>query len=175
MPGGFSAGYSAGYGNVGTGLVNLLVDVADTIENAVVVEKVAVTPGEPAASDKCSAVYVWGSQVFDADVSTQARGDIAGCSYIRAYVINYRIDVCMDLTEDGSELTTAEYLEKSTEYYDLIDTIFCELVYRASDGTLFDGLTCQAINLQPIVIGGPIGDRISATGTIRVTDPCPPE
>lgn len=157
-------------------LVDLLVDVAARIEAAVAVEKVAVTPGEPAATDKCSAVYVWGSQVFDSDVPVQARGDIAGCFYRRAYVINYRIDVCMDLTEDGSELSTAEYLAKSTEYYDLIDTVWCMLNYRASDATLFDDIgSCEDINLQPVVIGGPIGDRISATGTIRVTDPCPPE
>lgn len=158
-------------------LVDLLVDIAAALE-PLGTQKVAVTPGRPAATDKCSAVYVWGSQIFDSDVGVQARGDIAGCVYRRAYVINYRIDVCMDLHEDGSELTTAEYLAKATELYNLADEAFCALTHAASNGTLFDPANhpeCKDINFQQLVITEPQGDRVSAEGTIRVTHPCEPE
>lgn len=82
-------------------LIDLLVDVAALIEATIVVDKVSVTAGRPASSDECSAVYVWGSQIFDSPVGIQARGDTAGCLYRRAYEMNYRIDICRTVRKEN--------------------------------------------------------------------------
>lgn len=159
-------------------LVDLLVDVASLIESTIAVEKVSVTPGEPAATEKCSAAYVWGSLIYDADQSTQQRSDIAGCAYKRTYRISYRIDVCVPTHEDGSELTTAEALTTATTFYDYQDQVMCALMSNAVAGTLFDppnAKKCQDIVIGPLQTDSPQGDRVSATGWIQVDDPCPPE
>ena len=95
-------------------LIDLAVDLASLIEATITVDKVAVTPGTPAASDECTAAYVLGEQIFDSPIGVQARGDEAGCVYRRAYEIRYRIDVCMPVEQGGREVTTAQYLETST-------------------------------------------------------------
>lgn len=157
-------------------LVDLLVDVAELIEATIAVQKVAVTPGQPAASDKCSAAYVWGNQIFDSPIGTQARGDEAGCVYRRAYEIGYRIDVCVDMNEDGSELSTADYATLSQTFYDYADLVWCAITHAAAGGTLFQTIeTCEDIVVGALLFGSPIGDRVSATGSIRVTHPCPAE
>jgi len=157
-------------------LADLLVDVAELIESTIAVEKVSVTPGEPAASDKCSAAYIWGSQIFDSPIGTQARGDEAGCVYRRAYAIGYRIDVCLPMNEDGTELTTAQSAVISQTFYDYSDLVWCAITHAASAGTLFQTIeSCEDIVVGALVFGSPIGDRVSATGTIRVTHPCPAE
>lgn len=157
-------------------LVDLLVDVAALLEATVTVEKVAVTPGEPAASDKCSAVYVWGSQIFDAGVGTQERSQTGSCVYRRAYVINYRIDICHNVNVE--EQSTDDMLAEAQSIYDKADLAWCAIAHAASAKTLFNDpntTQCEDITLGAITIGAPVGDRISASGTIRVTHPCPPE
>ena len=152
-------------------LVDLLVDVASLIEATYAFNKVSVTLPEPPSSDDCSAAYVWGNELFDADVSTQARGDITGCIYRRAYVIGYRIEFCVKVTE--REQTTAEQLAQATELYDASDQVYCALMAAADAGTLFDTVeSCEDINIQPLVLNQPTGDRVAAIGQIRVTEPC---
>ena len=154
-------------------LVDLLVDVATLIEATVAFEKVSVTLPDPPQTDRCSAAYVWGTQIFDADVSTQQRGDIPGCAYQRAYVISYRLDFC--LSPQKTEKTTAEQLAEATTLYNAGDNVICALMAAASAGTLFDTLdTCEDIAISPLVFQAPQGDRVSAVGQIRVSDPCPP-
>lgn len=155
-------------------LIDLAVDLASLIEATISVEKVAVTPGEPAASDECSAAYVWGEQIFDSPIGVQARGDEAGCAYRRAYEIRYRIDVCMPVGQGGKEITTAQFLSKSTELYDHADDVWCALVENASAGSLFavTGIACEDIVVGTLQIQEPQGDRVSAEGYVRVTYPC---
>jgi hypothetical protein len=105
-------------------IIDLAVDLAALIESTVTVQKVAVTPPNPAASDNCSAVYVWADQIFDSPIGVQARGDDAGCAYRRAYELRYRIDVCMPVGAGGREVTTAQFLDTSTELYDYADTVW---------------------------------------------------
>lgn len=152
-------------------LVDLLVDVATLIESTLTLEKVAVTLPNPPSTDKCSAGYVWGTQLFDSDVPTQARGEIVGCTFRRAYVINYRVDLCINTSI--KERTTAQQLQEATEYYGAADTLYCALMSETVAGTLFDIIEdCAQINIQPLVLSEPTGDRVSFGGTIRVTDPC---
>lgn len=152
-------------------LVDLLVDVAELIETTLTLDKVSVTLPDPPATDKCSAAYVWGSQLYDAEFRTQSRGE-AGCNYQRAYLISYRIDLCY--TPAKTEKTTAEQLAESETYYSDADLIYCALMDAASAGTLFQTLgSCEDIAIGPLELHAPQGDRVSALGTLRVTNPCP--
>jgi hypothetical protein len=167
MPPGAFIGGDAGMVDFATAILVRLQIVLD-------LETSAVTVGEPAASDDCSAVYVWAREIFDSPVGVVERGDAAGCFYRRAYEFGYRIDICLDIHDDGSELTSTESLALAVELYDLCDAAWCTLAHGASDGTLFD-IDCEDIIIGPLVIGEPRGDRVSATGSLRVTWPCSPE
>lgn len=153
-------------------LVDLLSELAAVIETLVTVDKVAVTAGRPAQSDSCSAVYVWANSIDDFDVSTQSRGDITSCWVRRGYVMSYRIDVCRSLPGDGSEQTEAQQLVEATTIYDHADALWCGFASRIVAGTLFSGTDCEDIKLGPLVFEPPQGDRVSATGGIRITYPC---
>ena len=158
-------------------LIDLLVDVAALIEVTVALEKVAVSPREPAATDKCDAAYVWGSQIFDSPIGVQERGNEAGCFFRRAYEIRYRIDVCDPPRDDGREHTTSDMGAKADEFYTYADDVWCAIAHAASDGTLFDPpntTKCEDIVVGPINFSGQ-ADRISAEGSIRVTHPCSPQ
>ena len=155
------------------GMAEFATTIAVRLQTALLIDAV-VTAGEPAASDDCSAVYVWAPQVFDSPEGVSARGDDAGCYFRRAYEFSYRIDVCVPIHKDGSELSAAEALTLAVLLYDLADAAWCTLAHGASDGTLFD-IKCQDIVLGPLEIGAPEGDRVSASGTLRVTWPCQPE
>jgi len=178
MPG-FDAGFDSGFGPVpdailaSDGMVEFASAIAVRLEVALRVDA-TVTVGEPAASDDCEAVYVWATQLFDSPQGVSARGDDAGCYFRRAYEFGYRIDVCVDIHSDGSELTGAESLAHAVTLYDLADAAWCTLAHGASDGTLFD-VDCEDVVLGPLVIGAPQGDRVAATGTLRVTWACQPE
>ena len=153
-------------------LITLADELLDTIEAAITVDRTAITAGRPAHSDACSAVYVWAGSVFDAEVGTQARGDIPGCVIKRAYSFNYRIDICRSLSQDGSEQTAAQQLTEATKLYDYADAVFCALADAIVAGTLFTDSDCQDIALGQIVFSEPRGDRVSAEGSLRVTWPC---
>jgi hypothetical protein len=176
---GYDSGYDSGYGPVATaiaaddGMVEFATAIAVRLEVALKVDTV-VTAGEPAASDDCEAVYVWATQIFDSPVGVSARGDDAGCYFRRAYEFFYRIDICVPIHDDGSELTATESLALAVSLYDLADAAWCTLAHGASDRTLFD-IECQDIVLGPLEIGAPQGDRVSATGSLRVTWACQPE
>jgi len=161
------------------GLVEFAVAIVVRLQTVLDLDTSAVPAGEPAASDDCSAVYVWATQIFDSPEGVTARGDDAGCYFRRAYEFFYRIDICMDIHDDGSALTPAESLAHAVALYDLADAAWCTLAHGASDGSLFDittfGAACEDIVLGPLVIGDPQGDRVSATGSLRVTWACPPE
>ena len=177
---GYDSGYDSGYGLAVTaivasdGMVEFATAIAVRLQTALDLDTSGVTAGEPAASDDCSAVYVWGTQIFDSPEGVSARSDDAGCYFRRAYGFGYRIDVCVPIHNDGSELTATESLALAVELYDLADAAWCTLAHGASDGTLFD-IDCEDIVLGPLEIGTPEGDRVSATGSLRVTWPCQPE
>jgi hypothetical protein len=154
-------------------MVEFATAIAARLQPALLIDA-AVTAGEPAASEDCEAVYVWATRIFDSPEGVTERGDDAGCYFRRAYEFGYRIDVCVPIHDDGSELTTAESLALAVKLYDLADLAWCTLAHGASDGTLFD-IECEDVVLGPLVIGSPEGDRVSATGTLRVTWACQPE
>jgi len=184
MPG-YDVGYDQGFGppaaSGGTvdGMVEFAVAIEVRLQTALDLDTSEVTAGEPAASDDCEAVYVWAAQIFDSPQGVSARGDDAGCYFRRAYEFFYRIDLCVPIHDDGSALTAAENLALAVSLYDKADAAWCTLAHGASDGTLFDittfGAGCEDIVLGPLVIGSPQGDRVSATGSLRVTWACPPE
>lgn len=154
--------------------IDLAVDLASLIEETIAVQKVAVTPGSPAASDKCSAAYVWASRIYHTSQPLQISADDAGCYYYRAYEFRYRIDVCMPIGEGGKEIDTDQFLEKSTELYDYADAVWCAIAAAASAGSLFAvvGIDCEAVTVGELVFSEPIGDRVSAEGYVRVSYPC---
>lgn len=176
---GFDSGFSSGFGPepaavlATDGMVEFATAIAVRLTVALDIDTV-VTAGEPAASDDCSAAYVWATQIVDSPEGVSARGDDAGCYFRRAYEFGYRIDICLDIHGDGSELTATESLALAVELYDLADAAWCTLAHGASDRTLFD-IDCEDIVLGPLEIGAPEGDRVSATGTLRVTWACQPE
>lgn len=156
---------------------DLAVDIAALIEATVAVEFVAVTAGEPAHTDRCSAAYVWLVRNFDSPAGVTARGDDAGCLYRRGHEFGYRIDVCHPPRADGREYTVTEHAAKAAELYDYADAVFCALMENAAAGTLFDQvnvISCEDIVIGEQVVGEVTGDRVSARGTLRVTNPCPP-
>jgi hypothetical protein len=156
------------------GMVEFATAIVVKLQTVLDLDTSAVTAGEPAASDDCEAVYVWAIQIFDSPEGVSARGDDAGCYFRRAYEFGYRIDVCVDIHDDGSELTPAESLALAVSLYDKADLAWCTLAHGAADGTLFD-IDCEDVILGPLVIGEPQGDRVSATGSLRVTWACQPE
>jgi hypothetical protein len=176
----YDSGYDSGYGpspmppGADDGMVEFATAILVRLQLVLDLNTSAVTAGEPAASDDCEAVYVWATQIFDSPEGVVARGDEAGCFFRRAYEFFYRIDICVDIHDDGSELTPTESLGLAVELYDLADAAWCTLAHGASDGTLFD-IKCEDIVLGPLVIGDVQGDRVSATGSLRVTWPCSPE
>ncbi len=177
---GFDSGFSSGFGPepaavlAADGMVEFATAIAVRLTVALKIDTV-VTAGPPAASDECKgAVYVWGTQIFDSEKGVSAKGDDAACYFRRAYEFGYRIDVCVPIHDDGSELTATEHLALAVKLYDLADAAWCTLAHGASDRTLFD-IECQDIVLGPLDIGTVEGDRISTTGTLRVTWPCQPE
>ena len=153
-------------------MIDLAVELANLIETTIVVDKVAVTAGSPAASDKCSAVYVWGSQIFHSPQPLQVAADDAGCFYRRAYELRYRIDVCRTVTQN--ERTEAQQLAEATRLYDYADEVWCAITSNASAGSLFTDSDCESVTVGALEIGDPLGDRVSAEGYVRVTYPCLP-
>jgi len=153
-------------------LVELCSDVLTVLET-LELDKYAVTVGEPAASDGCSGVYVWGISIYDSDAPLNPRGDDAGCFFRRTYEIGYRIDLCHKVRGDGKELTASESLKESTEVYDAFDEAWCALASAASDETLFPDISgCEYVVIGELEISDPLGDRVSGTGIIKVTAPC---
>lgn len=155
-------------------LVDLLVDIAALFEATLAVDKVAVTAGEPGATDKCSAVYVWGIRVYDSEFPLTPRGDDAGCFFRRTYEIGYRIDTCHKVRNDARELTATESLAEAQILYDLGDLAWCTLTAAIVDGTLFDAanqVECGFISVGELRYDSQ-GDRHSASGTLKVTHPC---
>jgi len=173
----YDAGYSSGFGNPAVppaGMADFAVAVLARLQLALDLNTSRLTAGEPAATDDCSAVYVWASEIFDSPVGVSARGDDAGCYFRRAYELNYRIDVCVPIHEDGSELTATESLVLAASIYDKADAAWCTLAHGAADGSMFD-VGCEDIVIGPLVVGAPQGDRVSANGSLRVTLACSPE
>lgn len=153
-------------------LVELCSDVLTALE-VLGLNKNAVTVGEPAASDDCSAVYVWGISIYDSDAPLNPRGDDAGCFFRRTYEIGYRIDLCHKVRGDGKELTSTESLTEATGVYDAFDLAWCTLAAAASAGTLFTDISgCEYVIIGELEIADPLGDRVSGTGLIKVTAPC---
>jgi hypothetical protein len=151
-------------------MIEQLVEIATLLEIELNPDRVAVTDGEPAVSDSCSAVYVWGVRIFDSPTGVTARGDEAGCLYRRAYEMAYRIDVCHPVTE--AEPDPDDYLAAATRLYDLADRAWCALADAASSGILFQGADCEDVVIRSIDIGPPQGDRLSAQGGVLLTWPC---
>lgn len=76
------------------------------------------------------------------------------------------------------ELTTAQQQEIAIDLYDKADLVWCALAAAAASKTLFapeNVIACEDVIVGALVFGDPQGDRVSATGSLRVTDPCPPE
>jgi hypothetical protein len=154
-------------------LISRLVEVSGLIDATVTVEQAHITAGEPASSDNCSAVYVWADRIYDSPVPFDVRTE-PGCFYRRTYDIRYRIDLCHQIHDDGSELTQVEALTEAVSLYDMADDVFCALTAAAVDGTLFTGADCEHVVIGEITFGVD-GDRVSAAGSVRVTWPCEPE
>ena len=132
-----------------------------------------MTADEPPASDDCSAAYVWGIRIYDSGQTFSARGDDPTCLFRRTYEFGYRLDVCRTVRDDGRELTSAEYLADAQDFGDKADAIWCGLASAAIAGTLFDTLdACEDVNIGEFVVNSAQGDRISGTGTLKVTYPC---
>lgn len=161
-------------------LTDLLVDVAETLEDALAPygpDRVTVTPGEPAvpAGESCRAVWVWASGIFHSIEAPLDAGDEAGCFYRRTYQIHYRMDVCLPINSDGSDLSTSQYLAVSETIYGMGDAAWCALTYAASAETLFQTIgSCEEIAVRRLEITAPQGGYVSAEGTILVSDPCDP-
>lgn len=154
-------------------MIDLAVDIATLIESTIVVDKVAVTAGEPAQTSQCSAAYVWGVTIGNSREAIDFAGNDPGCVYRRGYEFRYRIDICRDLPGSGREQTTAQQLAEATQLYDYADAVWCALTDAASAGTLFDNIgTCEAVTIGTLDFDSPQGDRVSAGGSLRVTDPC---
>lgn len=153
-------------------LIDLAVDLASLIEATAVFHRVTVTAREPEATDDCSAAYVWGVRIYDSDQPLNARGDDAGCYYRRTYELAYRVDFCHQIRADGRELSAAEALAEATQMYDTADAVWCAITAAASNGTLFASISaCEDIAVGDLVFTGQ-GDRNSANGTLKVTQPC---
>ena len=154
-------------------MIDLAVDIAALIESTITVEKVSVVAGEPAQTSRCSAAYVGGSTIGNSREAVDFAGNDKGCVYRRAYEFRYRIDICRDLPASGKEQTTAQQLAEAAELYDMADAVWCALAENASAGTLFDNIgTCEAVTIGTLDFDSPQGDRVSAGGFLRVTDPC---
>lgn len=155
-------------------MIDLAQDIATLIENTITVDKVAVVAGEPAQTDKCTAVYIWGAAIGNSREAVDFAGNDAGCVYRRAYEFRYRIDICRSLPADGKEQSETVQLAEATQLYDYADDVWCALTAAASAGTLFDSIGgCEAVTVGTLDFESPQGDRVSASGSLRVTDPCP--
>jgi hypothetical protein len=152
-------------------MIEHAIAIASLIEVTINVDRVTGAPSEPAATDGCSAAYVWGIRVFDSDRPLNTRGDDADCFYRRAYEYGYRIDLCHKIRDDGKELSDADSLAEATELYDMMDAVYCALTQAAAFGTLFEVESCEYVSFGDLV-PSTLGDRNSARGTIKVTSPC---
>jgi hypothetical protein len=148
-----------------------LVELRDSL-SVVLVDKIAITPAEPPATDECSALYVWAARIFHSPAGVVTGGDEAGCFYRRSYELRYRLDVCYPPRDDGREYSAVEYQAKSEEIYQLADDAWCAVSADANDGLLFLGVDCEDVVIREITIDAQ-GDRVSAEGSVLLTDPCP--
>ena len=172
MPGGFSSGFSNGFGPLYvTGLIGRLSDVLDVIQSVTAFDVYAVTPDEPPATDSCSAAYVWPIRTYDSGLSFSARGDDPTCVVRRTYEIGYRIDVCRKVRGDGKEPIPSEYLANALTFSDAMDAVWCALADAKVSGSIAE--FCEDMQVGDLVVNSAQGDRISATGTINLTFPCP--
>jgi len=134
------------------------------------ISKYQITPGRPAAptGQNCNVVSVWSSGAFNG-VSGLFHEDDA-CTIRRGVELRWRLDLCFTVFE--RDLTAEEQLAISTCVYGYGDAIWCGIASRIGS-KLFGN--CQAVAIDPLTVGEPLGGIVLIETGLRMNLDCEPE